>query len=128
MPESRPIAIEVDERHEAHHAVGEVPERSARRHRAGEDRDDDEHAVAGEHRALRGDELDVRLAVVVVAEDRGEREQEDDDAQQRCSTTRRGVDTIASCVRPMPRVGAARSGTETRMMNAVMEQTRKVSK
>ncbi len=34
----------------------------------------------------------------------------------------------APCVSPMPLSAVARSGTDTRMMNAVIEQTRNVSK
>ncbi len=37
-------------------------------------------------------------------------------------------ETIAFCVKPIPCAAFARSGVETRMMNAVMEQTRNVSK
>ena len=38
------------------------------------------------------------------------------------------VPTRAPWVSPIPRSAPARSGIETRMMNAVIEQTRKVSK
>nr|DAL56230.1 MAG TPA_asm: hypothetical protein [Caudoviricetes sp.] len=68
---------EVAERHQRHGHVGKAPHQVERRRRPEEHHAPDQQAVEREHPAPGGDEPHVGLAVVVVADDRREGEEED---------------------------------------------------